>query len=93
MLLFLTLTVVRFAFFQAVFGLSMDPNDSNEDSESVSMSAKVRSPILVVQEIGSGKVLQEIKIEKPILDICAFVLNTTQMVCVLTENELHVYKW
>ena len=46
MLLFLTLTVVRFAFFQAVFGLSMDPNDSNEDSESVSMSAKVRSPIL-----------------------------------------------
>ena len=43
---FLTLTVVRFAFFQAVFGLSMDPNDSNEDSESVSMSAKVRSPIL-----------------------------------------------
>lgn len=48
---------------------------------------------LVVQEIGSGKVLQEIKIEKPILDICAFVLNTTQMVCVLTENELHVYKW
>ena len=48
---------------------------------------------LIVQEIGSGKVLQEIKIEKPILDICAFVLNTTQMVCVLTENELHVYKW
>ena len=46
MLLFLTLTVVRFAFFQAVFGLSMDPNDSNEDSESVSISAKVRSPIL-----------------------------------------------
>ena len=42
----LTLTVVRFAFFQAVFGLSMDPNDSKEDSESVSISAKVRSPIL-----------------------------------------------
>ena len=42
----MTLTVVRFAFFQAVFGLSMDPNDSKEDSESVSISAKVRSPIL-----------------------------------------------
>ena len=45
----MALTVVRFAFFQAVFGLSMDPNDSNEDSESVSISAKVRSPILKFQ--------------------------------------------
>ena len=44
----LTLTVVRFAFFQAVFGLSIDPNDSKEDSESVSISAKVRSPILEI---------------------------------------------
>ena len=34
------------AFFQAVFGLSMDPKEANDESESVSMIAKVLSPIL-----------------------------------------------
>lgn len=33
-------------FFQAVLGLSMDPKEPREESESVSMMAKVLSPIL-----------------------------------------------
>merc|ERR1712020_186149 len=31
---------------------------------------------LIVQELGSEKVLQEIDIKKPILDICSLTLNT-----------------
>lgn len=34
------------AFFHAVLGLSMDPKDPKDESESVSMMAKVLSPIL-----------------------------------------------
>ena len=48
---------------------------------------------LIVQEVGTEKVVQEIHIAQPILDICTFTLNASHMVCVLTENELHVYKW
>jgi len=48
---------------------------------------------LVVQEVGNEKILQEIPIEKPILDICSLTLNSDQIVCILTENELHIYKW
>ena len=48
---------------------------------------------LIVQEVGSDKMIQEIHVGKPILDICTFKLNSTNMVCLLTENELHVYKW
>lgn len=33
-------------FFQAVLGLSMEPNEPKDESESVSMISKVRSPIL-----------------------------------------------
>ena len=50
---------------------------------------------LVVQEVGSGsdRVLQEISIEKPILDLETFKLNDEEIVCILGENELHIYKW
>ena len=50
---------------------------------------------LVIQEVGSGsdRVLQEISIEKPILDLETFKLNDEEIVCILGENELHIYKW
>jgi E3 ubiquitin-protein ligase RFWD3 len=48
---------------------------------------------LIVQEVGSDKVLQEIPIERPILDICPLTLNSDHVVTILTETELHIYKW
>ena len=48
---------------------------------------------LIVQEVGSDRVIQEINIAKPLLDINILKLNSDYIVCVLTENELHIYKW
>ena len=47
------------AFFHAVLGLSMDPKDPKEESESVSMMARVRSPILeilLIEDLRSSKI-------------------------------------
>ncbi len=48
---------------------------------------------LIVQEVGSDRVLQEVPIPKPILDICTLTLNSDHIVCALTEHELLLYKW
>lgn len=48
---------------------------------------------LMVQEVGNDRVMQEVNISKPILDICSLKLNSDNIVCVLTENELHLYQW
>ena len=48
---------------------------------------------LIVQELGSEKLVQAISIEKPLVDICSLSLNSDHLVCVLTENDLHIYKW
>jgi len=48
---------------------------------------------LIVQEVGSDRVIQEVSIYKPIVDICVLRLNSNDIVCVLTETELHIYKW
>lgn len=48
---------------------------------------------LVVQEVGSDKVLQQLQVDKPVLDVCPLNLNSDQFVTVLCENEMHIYKW
>ena len=48
---------------------------------------------LIVQEVGSDRVIQEVNISKPLIDIRVLTLNSDEIVCVLTENELHIYKW
>ena len=48
---------------------------------------------LVVQELGSERVLQEISIEKPILNLESVRLNDEHYLCILSENEVHIYKW
>ena len=48
---------------------------------------------LVIQEVGNEKVVQEIPVERPIVDVCAFSLNAEHYVTVLCEAELIMYKW
>ena len=48
---------------------------------------------LVVQELGSERVVQEISIEKPILNLESVRLNDEHYLCILSENEVHIYKW
>lgn len=48
---------------------------------------------LIVQEVGSERVIQEVNVAKPLLDLCALQLNCDHIVCALTENELYIYKW
>ena len=54
------------AFFQAVLGLSMEPNEPKLDSESVSIMASVRSPIreiLLMEDLRS----KTVEVEDPSL--------------------------
>ena len=48
---------------------------------------------LIVQEVGSDRVMQEVAVSKPLIDICVLRLNSDDIVCLLTENDLHIYKW
>ena len=48
---------------------------------------------LVLQEVGSDKVVQEIPVPKPILDVCTVDLNGSHYVTMLSETEVFVYKW
>jgi len=48
---------------------------------------------LTVREVGSERILQEISIGKPVLDVQALELNGVKNLAVLGENELTMYKW
>ena len=48
---------------------------------------------LVLQEVGTDRVLQEIPVPKPILDVCTVALNGSHYVTMLSETEVFVYKW
>jgi hypothetical protein len=46
-----------------------------------------------VQEVGNDRIVQEIPVDRPIVDVCAFSLNAEHYVTVLCEAELIMYKW
>ncbi len=48
---------------------------------------------LVIKEVGTDKVVQEVSTGKPVLDICPLTLNSEHLICVLLETELLIYKW
>eukprot|EP00095_Tigriopus_kingsejongensis_P004974 maker-scaffold96_size378025-snap-gene-2.35 protein:Tk04974 transcript:maker-scaffold96_size378025-snap-gene-2.35-mRNA-1 annotation:"hypothetical protein DAPPUDRAFT_300353" len=48
---------------------------------------------LILEEIGSEKILQEIQVPRPILDVNKFSVNGEQFVAVLTECQIYLYQW
>jgi hypothetical protein len=43
--------------------------------------------------VGNDKIVQEIPVDRPIVDVCAFTLNSEPYVTVLCEADLIIYKW
>ena len=48
---------------------------------------------LCVREVGTDRLLQELNIGKPVLDIQSVELNGVKNLAVLGENDLTMYKW
>jgi len=48
---------------------------------------------IILQEVGSGKIIQEISVGKPVLDIKQASINQVNYLAVLGETELLMYKW
>eukprot|EP00088_Acartia_fossae_P063041 TRINITY_DN7661_c0_g1_i11.p1 TRINITY_DN7661_c0_g1~~TRINITY_DN7661_c0_g1_i11.p1 ORF type:complete len:783 (-),score=136.21 TRINITY_DN7661_c0_g1_i11:343-2664(-) len=48
---------------------------------------------VVIQEVGSDRVMQELKVDRPIVDIKQMKLNDERYLALLGETELTVYKW
>jgi len=48
---------------------------------------------VVVQEVGSERVVQELNIGRPVLDVCQATINGDRHLAVLGETELTMYKW
>jgi len=48
---------------------------------------------VIVQEVGSQRVVQEINIGRPVLDLCQANINGERRLAVLGETELTMYKW
>ena len=44
-------------------------------------------------QVGSDRVVQELAVERPVLDLCQAVINRDRYLAVLGENELTMYKW
>lgn len=42
---------------------------------------------------GGGSLLQDLKTDQPILDICPFEVNQNSYLATLTEKIVHIYKW
>ncbi|XP_021488240.1 E3 ubiquitin-protein ligase RFWD3 isoform X1 [Meriones unguiculatus] len=42
---------------------------------------------------GSGLLLQNLKTDQPVLDICPFEANQNSFLAILTEKIVHIYKW
>ena len=48
---------------------------------------------LVVQEVGSDRVVQEVAVGRPVLDVCPIRINGQNFVAVLTGADVVIYKW
>jgi len=48
---------------------------------------------VIVQEVGSGRIQQELSVGKPVLDIKQATINQQNYLAVLGETELMMYKW
>lgn len=48
---------------------------------------------LVVQEVGSDRVVQEVAVGRPVLDVCPIRINAQNFVAVLTGADVVIYKW
>lgn len=46
-----------------------------------------------IWDAGSGTMLQELKADHPVLDICTFEVNQSSYLAALTEKMVHMYKW
>ena len=47
---------------------------------------------VVIQEVPTGRILQEVGIGKPVLDIMLTSINTDKYLAILGENDLHMYR-
>ncbi len=48
---------------------------------------------VILQEVGSDAVVQEVSTGKPVLDICPVGVNGQQYLAVLNGSDLVLYKW
>ena len=48
---------------------------------------------LVVQEVGSDRVVQEVAVGRPVLDVCPVRINGQNFLAVLTGADVVIYKW
>ena len=48
---------------------------------------------VALQDVGSGRVLEEVRTDRPVVDVCAFAVNGTDYVAMLTEAGVRFYKW
>ena len=48
---------------------------------------------LVVQEVGSDRVVQEVAVGRPVLDVCPIRINGQNFVAVLAGADVVIYKW
>jgi len=48
---------------------------------------------VIVQEVGSGRIQQELSVGKPVLDIKQATINQQNYLAILGETELMMYKW
>jgi len=48
---------------------------------------------VIIQEVGSERIIKQLKVEKPVIDIKAIKLNDERYIALLGETELTLYKW
>jgi len=48
---------------------------------------------IIVQEVGTGRIQQEVSVGKPVLDIKQATINQQNYLAILGETELMMYKW
>ena len=48
---------------------------------------------VIVQEIGTGGIQQELSVGKPVLDIMQATINQQNYLAILGETELMMFKW
>ncbi|XP_041506378.1 E3 ubiquitin-protein ligase RFWD3 isoform X2 [Microtus oregoni] len=51
------------------------------------------SKSVLLWNAGSGSLLQDLKTDQPVLDICPFEANQSNYLATLTEKDVHFYKW
>eukprot|EP00073_Rattus_norvegicus_P055862 XP_341691.7 PREDICTED: E3 ubiquitin-protein ligase RFWD3 isoform X1 [Rattus norvegicus] len=56
-------------------------------------TADEASQSALVWNAGSGSLLQNLKTDEPVLDICPFETNQNSYLATLTEKIVHIYKW